>query len=209
MYVSWTPWMGQRRPSLDDKLGLCSIYPAFGDECTVAGGCAPGETCTATAAGDLCELPIDPIGTPCNYDRIECGDFCLFTSSDLSTGYCSRFCDDNGDCPLTHHCDLASAGSATVKVCFAGAQPPPPDAATACTVDDDCATGLHCTTMNACSFDCRTDDDCAGAVGCDDRGRCQPTMTDASGCCGTGPASPSLPVALALTVLGLMLRRRR
>ena len=137
MYYTWTPWRNQRTPSLDDKLGLCSIYPVAGDECSGAStGCAAGDTCTATASGRLCEHPADPIGAPCNYDNVECANFCLFTSADLSTGYCSKFCDTNAECPLTHHCGPAMAGTMPVNVCFAGAQPLPIDAAPECLVEE-------------------------------------------------------------------------
>lgn len=206
MYYSWTPWPGQRTPSRDDKLGLCSLYPQAGDECTPPStGCADGETCEPTAAGRLCDSPADPIGAACNHDRIECADFCLFTAADLSNGYCSRFCADDRDCPLTHHCDEASAGSDTVKVCFAGAQPPPPDAAVECVDDEGCPTGEYCSTMGACTLACRSDDDCAGAAACDDRGRCQPG--GAGGCCGASPPGASL--GLGGLVAALLARRRR
>jgi len=36
MYYSWDPWPGQRTLSIDDKLGLSSIYPVTGDECASA-----------------------------------------------------------------------------------------------------------------------------------------------------------------------------
>jgi hypothetical protein len=211
MYYSWTPWPGQRTPSLDDKLGLCSIYPQVGDECTDAGQCAAGETCEVTAAGRLCASPADPIGAACSYDRIECEDFCLFTVADLSSGYCSRFCDTDADCPLTHHCDDASAGSMPVKVCFSGAQPQP-DAGDACSGDEACPAGQYCTSMNACSFDCRLDDDCGGAATCDDRGRCQGATGDGGGCgCrhGGGDGRGASAIAVALAQLALTRRRRR
>lgn len=209
MYYSWTPWQGQRTPSADDKRGLCSIYPVAGDECTAAGtGCPAGTTCQPTAQGRLCDTAIEPIGAPCNYDHVECADFCLFTRVDLASGYCSRFCDDDSDCPLTHHCDIASAGSEKVKVCFAGAQPPPPDAMIECSGDDQCAAGSYCDTAGACTFDCRLDDDCGGAATCDDRGRCQAGQGDAGGCCSAHP-EPAGPLTAALVALGLAAVRRR
>ncbi|MBK9035694.1 MAG: matrixin family metalloprotease [Myxococcales bacterium] len=213
MYYSWTPWAGQRVPSADDKLGLCTIYPTAGDECAAAGsGCPTGQTCTTTAAGRLCDGAIDPIGAPCNYDYVECGDFCLFTVADLSDGYCSRFCDSNADCPLSHHCAPASAGSMPVNVCFAGAQPPPPtDASTGCPGDDACPAGQYCSTMAACTFDCRTTDDCPRDELCDPRGRCVagPGGGDGGGCgCGAG-SGPAGAGALALIVAAVASRRRR
>ena len=213
MYYSWTPWQGQRTPSADDKRGLCSIYPVPGQhECTAEGtGCPAGMTCTTTDQGRLCDTAIDPIGARCNYDKVECQDFCLFTAADLSSGYCSRFCDSNADCPLTHHCDLASAGSMKVKVCFAGAQPPPVDGPPPeCSLDEDCAAGEHCTGAGACTFDCRTDDDCGGSSTCDDHGRCQSATDDGGGCCSTGDArAPLASLALGALLATLVRRRRR
>lgn len=176
MYFSWNPWQGQRTLSLDDKLGLSSIYPMRGDECPST-RCANGETCRLVAYGHLCGADPDPIGTPCNYDRVECDAFCLFSAADLSSGNCSRFCVSNADCPPTHHCDAASAGTMPVKVCTAGAQP-------RCTDDVQCPAGQHCDVPSgACTFECRTSDDCNGGGACDDRGRC---LAAEGGGCATG-----------------------
>ncbi len=210
MYYSWTPWQGQRTPSADDKHGLCSIYPVVGDECTAdGGGCPSGTTCQATAAGRLCDSAIEPIGTRCNYDHIECEQFCLFTSADLSSGYCSKYCDSNSDCPLTHHCDVASAGGAKVKVCFAGAQPTPDAAPADCTTDEECPDGQHCSAAGACTLACRTDDDCGGAGACDDRGRCQGASGDGGGCGCRGSGPPTSGVVAFMLGLALVRRRRR
>jgi len=213
MYYSWTPWPGQRAPSADDQAGLCSIYPVAGDACAADGsGCPTGESCVTTAQGRLCDGAIDPIGAACNFDRIECAAFCLFTAVDLSTGYCSRFCDGDADCPLTHHCAPASAGSMTVNVCFDGPQPPPPiDAATGCAGDDACPTGQYCSTMAACTLDCRSDDDCPRDERCDDHGRCATDGADAGGC-GCASSSPppgSLGAIAAMTAIAIARRRRR
>jgi len=211
MYYSWTPWRNQRTPSLDDKLGLCAIYPTAGDECSGAStGCAAGDTCTTTGSGRLCEHPADVIGASCNYDRVECADFCLFTAADLSTGYCSRFCDTNADCPLTHHCDVASAGTTAVKVCFAGAQPPPVDAAPGCASDEACPGGEYCTSMGTCNLDCRTATDCGPTSICDPHGRCLPSDgNDAGGCCGTSRDGRGSATASAFLLLAFCIRRRR
>ena len=207
MYYSWTPWQGQRTPSADDKRGLCSIYPVVGHECTAAGtGCPAGQACQTTDQGRLCDTAIEPIGATCNYDHVECSDFCLFTVADLSRGYCSRFCEDNSDCPLTHHCDLASAGGTKVKVCFSGAQPVF-DAASDCGTDEQCPAGEHCTTAGACSLECRTDDDCGGAMACDDRGRCA-TGDGGGGSCDAGGDPSGALAGLGLGLAGLLFSRR-
>ena len=208
MYFSWKPWQSQRTLSLDDKLGLCSIYAIAGDECPAI-ACPTGETCTPTQLGRLCAGVPDPIGAACHYDRVECDAFCLFTAIDLSMGYCSRLCVSDAECPLTHHCDVASAGTMAVKVCFAGAQPvPPPDPEPppACTTDDACPLGLHCDVLHgACTFECRSDADCATG-NCDDRGVCGLSAGGGGGC-----RSHDAPLGLGLVLLAGFagVRRRR
>jgi hypothetical protein len=198
MYFSWKPWPGQRTLSIDDKLGLCSVYPVAGDECPTT-ACPTGETCTQHPLGQLCEGTPDPIGTPCNYDRVECEAFCLFTAVNLSTGYCSRFCNGDFDCPPTHHCAAASAGTSMVKVCFAG----PP--VLVCADETDCPGGEYCDTANnTCTFDCRADADCGGSP-CDEHGRCA-TAGD-GGCCQSGDGGGSV-VVLALLALSALGRAR-
>lgn len=195
MYFAWRPWPGQRTLSIDDKLGLTSLYPSTGDEC---GACPTDETCQPFPEGTLCAGEPDPVGTPCNYDRVECDGFCLFTAADLSTGYCSKFCEEDQDCPLTHHCDSAMSGGSMVKVCFDGAQPPP---VIECTDDAACPGGQFCDlAINACTFECRTDDDCDGT--CSPNGQC--LANEPGGCCNTSREPP-------LWMLGwlLLIRRRR
>jgi len=205
MYFSWKPWQGQRTLSIDDKLGLSSIYPQMDDECTIGATCAVGEQCVQHPLGKLCEGSPDPIGTPCNFDRVECDSFCLFTAINLSSGYCSKFCESNADCPLTHHCDAASAGSMTVQVCFDGAQPPPEPA---CSGDDACPAGEHCDVgAGGCTFECREDADCGGGLACDDRGRCVEATGGGGGCQSAGGDSAS--VLLLCGLGGLLARRRR
>jgi len=208
MYYTWKPWQGQRTLSIDDKLGLCSIYPTTGNECP----CPAGETCTQFSEGTLCAGTPDPIGTPCNYDRVECDGFCLFTSLDLSTGYCSKFCTDDHDCPLTHHCAPASEGSNTVMVCMTGAQmqmPDPPEPMT-CAADDACPLGQFCDVSHgACTFECRSDADCA--VGkCNERGACEGGFVVGGGGCASADGSAAgRGGGIALCFLLLFVRRRR
>jgi hypothetical protein len=202
MYFSWKPWPGQRTLSVDDKLGLCSIYPTQADECP-ATACAADETCAPHPLGTLCEGTPDAIGAPCNSDRVECEGFCLFTAANLSTGYCSKFCTGDFDCPPTHHCADAQAGSSTVKVCFDG----PP--ALVCADESDCPGGQYCDRANnTCTLDCRADADCPAGP-CDDHGRCA-TVTDNGGCCrAAGSGHESVWWTAVLCALGLTWRARR
>jgi hypothetical protein len=202
MYFSWKPWHDQRTLSIDDKLGLSSIYPATGNECELAGapGCPEAETCAQYPLGRLCTGVPDPVGAPCDYDRVECDAFCLFTATDLSAGYCSRFCERDTDCPLTHHCAEASSGGQPVKVCFVGPQQPPPPE---CARDGDCPGGTHCN-AGACRAECQASSDCGPTAACDQRGAC--VAIEAGGCSSAGGAGM---LAAAWGVALLAVRRRR
>jgi MYXO-CTERM domain-containing protein len=202
MYFAWKPWQGQRNLSIDDKLGLSAVYPIAGNECTTRATCLAEEKCTQHPLGRLCEATPDPIGSICNYDRVECDSFCLFTIANLSMGYCSKFCETDTDCPLTHHCADASQGTMPVKVCFLGPQPPPPPP---CTGDDACPGGEHCDVANGvCTFECRTSDDCSAGSTCDARGSC--VLPDGGACRSSG--EPPILAGLALVWI-FVLRRRR
>ncbi len=202
MYFSWKPWPGQRSLSIDDKRGLTSLYPSTGDECAITATCdlANGETCQQFAEGTLCGGEPEPVGTPCNYDRVECDAFCLFTAADLSAGYCSQYCEVDTDCPLTHHCDSATAGSTSVKVCFDGAQSPPPPPCS----DETCSAGEFCDAdTGACTFECRSSADCGSGLACSENGRC----VEADGGCSVSERSPA--AWLVGLWLACLLARRR
>lgn len=213
MYYSWKPWPGQRTLSVDDKLGLCSLYPVPGDECVTSEDCSAGESCEPYDLGTLCAGQPAPVGTACSYAEVECDAFCLFTATDLSTGYCSRFCESDSDCPSTHRCASASAGGSEVRVCFArppadggaipdDAGPSPIDAGTLDAGGCRCAPGSYCDEASGrCTFDCRDDADCGVDRSCDEDGRC---LAEAPpGGCGCASAR-STPVEglLALFLLG-------
>ncbi|HEY5921411.1 MAG TPA: matrixin family metalloprotease [Kofleriaceae bacterium] len=207
MYYSWKPWPGQRTLSIDDKLGLCSVYGTAGSECP-APACPTDETCATHPLGMLCTGTPDPVGAACNYDRVECDEFCLFTDPSLGSGYCSKFCTTHQDCPPTHHCDEASAGSMTVKVCFSG-PPPAPDAGVGpCSSDESCPQLQHCDVTNgACTFDCRNSEDCGAGSTCDGRGYCVALGSDGGGCGCRGASGAT--AWFGMLVLGLLLRRRQ
>ncbi len=234
MYYSWKPYPGQRTLSLDDKRGICSIYPRTADECGPAQACPSGETCQAGDLGTLCSDDAVPIGTLCNREVAECEDFCLFTASDWSIGYCSRFCGTDVDCPLTHHCADAMAGTSAVRVCFEGPQAQPDagvvvmDAGVvvmdaglevdAGTTQEDagpamcgvCPRRTRCdVATGTCTFECRDHADCGAGRLCDDDGVCvaAPPEEDTGGCACTQASGPSAGLWLCAAA-GFALRRR-
>jgi len=184
MYYSWKPWQDQRFPSYDDKQGLCSIYPKMADECPPA-TCPSNQACTSYPLGTMCTGTPDPVGASCNYDHGACDSFCLYTATDLSSGYCSQFCTQNTDCPLAYHCAAATSGT-SMMVCLLGAQP----VQDPCTTDAQCGAGTYCN-GTSCTFDCRDDTDCSGGDVCDSHGQCSKPSAGGGGCQST-PAAPWL-----------------
>lgn len=229
MYFSWSPWPGQRTLSVDDKRGLCSLYPVQADECTTEAHCDAAQTCQMHEHGRLCQGTPDPAGTFCNHARVECDSFCLFTAADLSTGYCSRTCDTNADCPSGYQCQPAQGGSLSVKACFtpfppgpdAGAPPDAsitgtdasvasPDAGSEC---DACPEGTYCdAATRRCTFDCRNHQDCGAGLVCSEQGQCLQghpnTAGTAEGCTCRGMGGGAGWLWLAAAGVGLRRRMR-
>jgi hypothetical protein len=211
MYFSWTPWQSQRSLSADDKLGLCALYERAGDECATAADCDPGATCETYARGTLCTPQPDPLGAPCNYDRVECQGFCLFTALNLSSGYCSQFCDGESPCPSGFACRPASAGGTPVMVCFAdesaGGDPDAgPDPG--CADDTQCPATQFCGPDAQCTYECLIDIDCADRLVCGERGHCVTDPgTGGGGCAASRGAAPWFAL-LALLWLAATTRRR-
>lgn len=210
MYFSWTPWQSQRPLSADDKLGLCELYPKEGDECAGAFDCAEGDLCENYERGTLCTPQADAIGADCNYDVIDCEAFCLFTATNLSTGYCSRYCEVDDDCPDRFACEDASAGTTPVRVCFKDDTSRRPDAGPvdgSCATSIDCDNGQYCGDDNLCTLDCREDFDCNDrSLSCSGEGRCE--VASSSGGCGC-QAGRTGPLHASWWLVALLVFRRR
>lgn len=212
MYFSWTPWQSQRPLSADDKLGLCELYPKTGDECAGVGDCAEGDLCESYERGTLCSPQANAIGADCNYNKIDCEEFCLFTVANLSSGYCSRYCEVDNDCPDRFACNDASAGAMPVRVCFKDDTSRRLDAGPvegSCIDSIDCDNGQYCGDDRLCTFDCREDFDCnERSQTCSSEGRCQ--VTSSGGCgCQAGGNRPWQGVWLLFALCGLWTLQRR
>jgi MYXO-CTERM domain-containing protein len=211
MYISWIPWKSQRPLSADDKQGLCDLYPQNADECINSNQCEEGALCETYALGTLCSPQPDPIGESCDYNQIDCEDFCLFTVADLSAGYCSQFCETDDDCPDRFACKPASAGSMDVQVCFSDdtrridAGP----LVETCASVMECASGQYCDSAGSCTRDCAEDRDCEGnSKVCNGVGQC---VTDTGGCgctAGSNPRTQALWLLLLTGLVGLLFRKR-
>lgn len=107
---------GQKYLSVDDKLGLCALYPALNpaDECRSGRDCPARQHCERVPlrrldgadAGPhlaLCHEPRGALGDACAPDRLICAQDCVFSAEPLAPGYCTLEC-SRGDCPDGYAC---------------------------------------------------------------------------------------------------------
>jgi|GEM_PF-6804389 len=107
---------GQKYLSIDDKLGLCALYPALNPapECRSGRDCPAHQNCArvqlqtldgAEAGGRiaLCHEPRGALGEACAPDRLICAQGCVFSAEPQEFGYCTVEC-DAGDCPSDYEC---------------------------------------------------------------------------------------------------------
>ncbi len=136
MSPNYLPDGSQKVLSADDKLGLCQLYPASGDECQTDSQC-PGAACVAEEHGAVCDIPFGAIGEYCGLDLSHCADYCHFDDPEIGSGYCSTTCGDDGDCPehlacetppnfTTSVCLFAPVSSPQTEGCTSTNQKPPP-----------------------------------------------------------------------------------
>lgn len=99
MTPRYLPDGGQSSLAVDDKLGLCTLYPAASptDECRRGRDCRPQEGCARVdflgRTLRLCqELRAQP-GEVCAPDRLVCEDACVFHPNPHDFGYCTNACD--------------------------------------------------------------------------------------------------------------------
>lgn len=117
---------GQRSLAVDDKLGVCALYPAVNppDECQSGRDCQAQESCEHVrlqtidgAEGEqciaLCRELRGEVGDACAPDRLICVEGCVFAAEAKSFGYCTVGC-EAGDCPADYECreDLLRPGEA-------------------------------------------------------------------------------------------------
>ncbi len=98
--------------SWDDKWGMCSLYPAAGDECQVDEDCPdhPDQEYVCRHVEELghnvCEEVYDDLGACCDAHWNNCaGAACKLSLFPPYEGYCTWWCEDDGDCPGDWACD--------------------------------------------------------------------------------------------------------
>jgi len=138
---------GQRTLALDDKLGICSIYPADKpkDECQTDCDCPTNAVCkyVSTVKINLCVEFRDPINAPCTGKSINCPGQCVFTLLDAikkkAEGLCTVGCSKEGEtCKNGWKCKKATTNLGQGQLVCVADKPkadPPPKSPRKCTPD--------------------------------------------------------------------------
>ncbi len=133
--------------ALDDKLGICFIYPADKpkDECQTDCDCAKNAICryVSTVKINLCVEFRDPIGAPCSGKSINCPGQCVFTLIDtdkrIAKGLCTTGCNKVGEtCKNGWKCKEATTNLGQKQLACVADKPkadPPPKSPRKCSPD--------------------------------------------------------------------------
>ncbi|MFT4976043.1 MAG: hypothetical protein ACI8S6_001938 [Myxococcota bacterium] len=102
-------WQGSL--SGDDRRGLCENYPSGTDECASDADCADIDdqerACVSIDGVSVCDEVRDPAGAFCSRTDFNCAEFCVFTDTAATEGYCAPACEDDSDCAEGTICDTA------------------------------------------------------------------------------------------------------
>ena len=104
---------GQRRLSASDRANLCALYPSPStpfQECTSDGQCMTrskdaGAACVERGSWQVCDKEAGQTGDYCADNLLICKEFCIFTSMESASGYCSMRCDEDAQCPQAWQCN--------------------------------------------------------------------------------------------------------
>lgn len=160
----------------DDELGICSLYPGPGRDCSMT-GCPSGYDCTAGAC----------------VERMGSGGACATCASgaDCANGICLTYpdgafcganCTTNADCAAGSQCRPVSGGAPNQCVRYVGLSP-------SCTATPGCRTDANCGPTERCNV---TTAACeprpsGGILGA----RCSSSTECSSGICFAGRCSES------------------
>ncbi|MFH1132401.1 MAG: matrixin family metalloprotease [Pseudomonadota bacterium] len=205
MAAAYTPGGTQATLEADDKLGICSLYPADQpvDECKTDCDCAKGSKCTyfEEAKVRLCDEYRDEINTSCNEGDINCPQMCLFYTWDAldkkADGYCSIPCEKENDiCDNGWVCKMCTTNMGAKLACRNMDTPNPnprPDYPQSCTDAGIGDSGLDGGTQDA---------------GTRDAGPQKPEPVGCSCQVSQSPAITLLSVLFVSIILALRFRRR-
>jgi len=116
----------------DDRRGLCENYPAGTDECSTDDDCTgiddQERTCAETDGVRVCDEVRDEDGAFCSRTVFNCPEYCVFTNSRATEGYCASGCASDDDCGAGTICDTAPAflyddPDTEERLCVAGERP--------------------------------------------------------------------------------------
>lgn len=176
---------------------------AVGGDCLEDADCEAGDSCDASTG--LCIAGGGAPPAPCSTD----GD--CTAQEYCQNGYCNETfrCDDGSGNPDSSLCATDQECDASRLVCVPAPSRPPAGAGASCTADSDCSSGV-CDADHTCKgmqplqagATCAKDTDCASGV-------CDADRTCKAGGCSTSSGAAGWPIALALLLAGLALRRLR
>lgn len=102
---AYVPGANQKTLGLDDKLGICHLYPADKptDECTSDCDCPKEAACkyVSSVKAQLCVEFRDPVNAPCSAYHINCSGHCAYYDLDVfvkkANGLCTVACSKEGE----------------------------------------------------------------------------------------------------------------
>ena len=136
MATAYMPGGNQKTLALDDKLGLCELYPADTptDECKTDCDCLPQASCkyVAKVKAQLCVEFRDPVGAPCSALQINCPGHCAYYDFDKydkkANGLCTTACSKEGElCKNGWKCQKYTTNLGPDQLVCMAAQNPKPD----------------------------------------------------------------------------------
>lgn len=159
---------------------LCELRPGFGEECSDAAPCEPGNFCALGLCRPLatarpCAKRGDcPIGQGCDRESFYCIDEGACT---LSESFPELACDPDEECDaLSERCRLRNQGECTTATeqqdCGVGQRCDGAGRCVQCIINTDCGAGLVCNIRaGRCESEnlCFSDDDCEKPLVCDAR----------------------------------------
>ncbi len=201
----------------------------LGEPCDGSDACASGE-CLSEAGLSYCSHACTTDSDCGRGDRFHCRDgLCVrgalasigggciengdcmddtFCATRTGVSWCTTFCSDENPCPEGFDC--TAVGDSSICAPANGV------VGDACTVDDDCISGI-CSTGGVCTQECSSDAPCSGAFECvlSDDGTVAmctpppPPPVEPGGGCSVSRSETAPPTVLFGILIGLALVRRR
>lgn len=106
MSASYLKDGGQRTLAAEDKHALCTITGGGEDECANDSDCSDFGRCSSSDLSDfkVCNEERGAFGDYCSLSFQICDQACVVTDSTQGTGFCSKPCGMNSECPQDYEC---------------------------------------------------------------------------------------------------------